>query len=588
MSSTSSEGEKQKPKMLGFLILLVMAGGFAVYALFFGGEDGHAPMTSHIDDWIGWARVDVTDAGILAVAVVVALIALIGMVVALAGGGQPAKKKRRESTRYDDPFDDRKLVLAETVAPAAAVETETFTKEKSEPRGGSLKFEAPTETAVPVISAPAAPLHEITSLEPAVFHDNASDSFLSQVPVTPEPHTETVGAVFEPEAALSDTHGLQVKTGADIVPIRPDISNPALTAQAQAQTNLANLAVPAHDPVEAALLAETPAVVQTAPQSDMTAVISSAMSFIDAVEPVAPVAAAAAPAPTPVVEAVAAPAVVEPAAPQPVAPQPVAPQPAAVDDQAEIRQAVQTALSVWPDSTRAIAAGEVGGRIAHLYYSRAPEDSQAFHLIAQGDLNAGANALQKHAETLASQGANAEAAEQWRIFGALHMGRDDSKAMMAYENVSALDLSDANIHLYLARRYAMANDTAKQPAVLGRALAVISDPATRTELLSPYADLKLKAEDYKTAGDAFEELGRLQEQSAATQPGNVQAKSASAIAFARAAQARELGQDFGNAGPLYKKAAQTFADLSAQVPGHAGLKAMADNAARDAQRFSVA
>ncbi len=259
-----------------------------------------------------------------------------------------------------------------------------------------------------------------------------------------------------------------------------------------------------------------------------------------------------------------------------------------MDDQAEIRQAVQTALSVWPDSTRAIAAGEVGGRIAHLYYSRAPEDSQAFHLIAQGDLNAAATALQKRAEALASQGANAEAAEQWRIFGALHMGRDDSKAMMAYENVSALDLSDANIHLYLARRYAMANDTAKQPAVLGRALAVISDPATRTELLSPYADLKLKAQDYKTAGDAFEELGRLQEQNAAAQPANVQTKSASAIAFARAAQARELGQDFGNAGPLYKKAAQTFADLSAQVPGHAGLKAMADNAARDAQRFSVA
>ena len=196
--------------------------------------------------------------------------------------------------------------------------------------------------------------------------------------------------------------------------------------------------------------------------------------------------------------------------------------------------------------------------------------------------------MQKHAETLASQGFNAEAAEQWRIFGALHMGRDDPKAMMAYENVSALDLADANIHLYLARRYAMANETAKQPAVLGRALAVISDPATRVELLQPYADLKLKAEDYKTAGDAFEELARLQEQASVTQPANVQAKSAYAIAFARAAQARELGQDFGQAGPLYKKAAQTFADVSAQVPDHPGLKAMADNAARDAQRFNMA
>lgn len=578
MSSTSGEGETQKPKLLGFLILLVLAAAMAVYALFFGGEGGHAPMTAHIDDWIGWARVDMTDAGFLAVAVVMALIAVIGAVVALAGGGKaakPARTKRREATRYDDPFDASRASMTETVAPAAPIEPETFAKEGGAPRGGALKFEAPAQTAVPVIAEPAA-LHGITSLEPAVFHDNASDSFLSQVPVTPEPHTEPVNAVFEPDAALSDTHGLHVKAGAEVIPIRPDISNPALTP-----TKIPAAQAPAaHDPVEAALLAETPHVVQTAPQSDMNAVISSAMSFIGAPEPLP------APPAAPVVEALAAP--IEAPAPQPAVPQPVAPQPVAIDDQAEIRQAVQTALSVWPDNTRAIAAGEVGGRIAHLYYSRAPEDSKAFHLIAQGELSAAAAALQNRAEALAAQGFHTEAAEQWRIYGALHMGRDDAKAMMAYEHVSALDLSDANIHLYLARRYAMANDTAKQPAVLGRALAVISDPATRIELLSPYADLKLKAEDYKTAGDAFEELARLQEQALAAQPGNVQAKSAYAIAFARAAQARELGQDFSRAGPLYKKAAQTFADLSAQVPDHAGLKAMADNAARDAQRFNMA
>lgn len=568
MSNTSSEVETQKPKLWGFLILLVLAGALAVYAIFFGGEGGHAPLTSHIEDWIGWARVDMTDAGLLAIAAIMVLIAFIGMAVSALGGAsaKPKAKKRRESTRYDDPFDGTTVSATETVAPAAPVAP------KSEPTG-VLKFEAPAETAVPVIAEPAA-LHGLASLEPAVFHDNASDSFLSQVPVTPEPHTEPVHAVFEPDAALADTHGLQVRSGADVVPIRPDITNPALTA---AMAQAAPHEAAPHDPVEAALLAETPAVSRSAPQSDMKAVISSAMSFIgETPEPAAPVTPVA-----PVVEAVA-------AAPEPVAPQPAAPQPVAVDDQAEIRQAVQTALSVWPDNTRAIAAGEVGGRIAHLYYSRAPEDSKAFHLIAQGDLNAGASAVQKHAETLAAQGQNAEAAEQWRIYGALHMGRDDAKAMTAYEQVSALDLSDANIHLYLARRYAMANDTAKQPAVLGRALAVISDPATRVELLTPFADLKLKAQDYKTAGDAFEELGRLQEQSAATRPGDVQARSAYAIAFARAAQARELGSDLGNAGPLYKKAAQTFTDLSAQLPEHAGLKAMADNATRDAQRFNMA
>ena len=586
MSSTSGGVETQKPKLWGFLILLVLAGALGIYAVFFGGEGGHAPLTSQVEDWIGWARVDMTDAGLLAIAVIMVLIAFIGMAVSAIGGGgssKPKPAKRRESTRYDDPFGSSKTTLAEsivpateTVAPAAPVEL------KPEPATGVLKFESPIETAVPVIAEPAA-LHGITSLEPAVFHDNASDSFLSQIPVTPEPHTEPVHAMFEPDAALADTHGLQVRTGADVVPIRPDITNPALVA---ALTPVASPIHHAADPVEAALLAETPSVIQTAPQSDMKAVISSAMSFIGAPEPEAP-AAPVHVAPAPVVEAPAA-IVAEPVAAAPVAPQPVAPQPAAIDDQAEIRQAVQTALSVWPDNTRAIAAGEVGGRIAHLYYSRAPEDSKAFHLIAQGDLNAGANAVQKHAEALAAEGHNAEAAEQWRIYGALHMGRDDAKAMTAYEQVSALDLSDANIHLYLARRYAMANDTAKQPAVLGRALAVISDPATRVELLTPFADLKLKAQDYKTAGDAFEELGRLQEQSAAARPGDVQARSAYAIAFARAAQARELGSDLGNAGPLYKKAAQTFSELSAQLPDHAGLKAMADNATRDAQRFNMA
>ncbi len=125
------------------------------------------------------------------------------------------------------------------MAPAAPVEP------KGEVPASALKFEALSETSVPVIAEAA---HEIHSLEPAVFHDNASDSFLSQMPMTPEAATEPVNAKFEPEAALSDTHGLHVKTGADVIPIRPDISNPALDAAIS------------YDPVEAALLAETPAV----------------------------------------------------------------------------------------------------------------------------------------------------------------------------------------------------------------------------------------------------------------------------------------------------------------------------------------
>ncbi len=539
MNDFSADETVQKPKLTGFVVLMIVALALGGYALF-AGRDGHAPLTGPLDDWINWARIDMTDAGILLVAVIVLAIALIGMVVAMATGGRPKPERNYSRHAFSDPYDASSAALADNAAPAEPVTPLT-------PRGGSLKFEAPAAGNFVATSLPESVIdeaHGVASLEPAVFHDNASDSFLSQSAV---PLTEG----FEPNAALSDTHGLHVKAGADVIPIRPDVNNPALEATT------------GHDPVEAALLAETPPVSQTAPQSDMNAVISSAMSFIGHAEPEAPAV--------------------------PVTPEPVASAtPAPVDDQAEIRQAVQTALSVWPDSTRAIAADEVGGRIAHLYYSRVPEDSHVFHLIAQGELNGAAAALQNRADGLAAAGKTAEAAELWRVYGALHMGRDDPKAMMAYEHVSALDLSDANIHLYLARRYAMANDTVRQPAVLSRALAVISDPATRTELLTPYADLKLKANDYRSAGDALEELGRLQESAAASKPGDVAAKSAYAIAFARAAQARELASDYSRAGPLYQKAARTFGELSAQVPDHAGLRAMAENSARDAQRFNMA
>ncbi|MEI9902913.1 MAG: hypothetical protein WDN06_02220 [Asticcacaulis sp.] len=219
-------------------------------------------------------------------------------------------------------------------------------------------------------------------------------------------------AGFDTQAAFADTHGLQVSTGAQIIPHPPDIS------------------VGGNDPVEAALLAEPMAAPSPAPQSDMGAVISSAMHFAEL--PVAETVHA------PVVEAlpVAAPA----ADVHPVA-----------DDAGEIRQAVQMALSVWPDATRAIAADELNVRVSHLYYDKDPESVRAFHLIATGDLSAAASALQSHADALAQAGRNSAAAEQWRIYGALHMGRDDGKAMVAYEKVSELDPADANIHLYLAR-----------------------------------------------------------------------------------------------------------------------------------------
>ncbi|MBW8880027.1 MAG: hypothetical protein JF615_01005, partial [Asticcacaulis sp.] len=84
------------------------------------------------------------------------------------------------------------------------------------------------------------------------------------------------------------------------------------------------------DPLEAALLAEPIAAPRAAPQSDMNAVISSAMRFIE----------------TPVEDGEAVAAVET--LPVDVPEESVAAVETPVDGEAEVRQAVQTALSVWP------------------------------------------------------------------------------------------------------------------------------------------------------------------------------------------------------------------------------------------------
>ena len=531
---------------MGFLVLIALAVALASFALY----KGQAPIrTPFPEDWIIWARGTATWAGALAVGFFVLLIGVIGLVINLLTGVKPHKASRTA------------VPSAIELAAAPAVDLQTATR-ASESRG-DLRFNAQHAAAMGISGGQLETVTEpqsleVQSLEPAIFSDhgafsdNASDSFMPRAPEEPiEAPIEAIGEMpaFDVTAALAETHGLHIHAPtAEIVPIRPDIA--------------------AHDPLAAALLAETPEVITHAPPGDINAVISSAMRFAPQSEPQTELVV------QPVVESVAE-----------IVPDVV---PAPIDDEAEIRQATRTALSVWPDSTRAIAADELGARIAHLYYDKSPASQKAFQLIASGDLSAAAGALASQADSLAVAGNHAAAAELWRISGALHMGRDDSKAMAAYEHVSELDPNDANIHLYLARRYQMAGDTARQPAVIARALGVISDPATRAELLAPYADLKLKAGDAKAAGDAFEELSRLHESETSLRPDDVGVRSTLAITVARLAQAREMQGAFDQAGPLYRKAHQVFADLSAMKPEHPGLRAMADNALRDAQRFNAA
>ena len=569
----------------GFAALALLALAVCAVGLYLG----RAPILSpYPEDWIGWARSALTWSGVFAIGVVLLLVGVIGAVRSLL----PAPKPHT-------------VVAAPAVASAAGTEeamaapAEVVTLDEARPARGALKFDADrvaaiaAETNATVPTPPAAHLG-VESLEPAIFHDNASDSFMSRA--------------FDASAALDDKHGLKLAPpSAEIIPIRPDIS------------------VAPADPLEAALLAETPEpVVHRDMPTDLNAVITSTLRFApehpqepaeeptpgyvvvatpDAIGTPEPESAAEASPEAPPEAPLEAPLhasanassepapaspAIEAAAPEAQSPEPTAAETPAADPEADIRQAVQMALSVWPDSTRAIAADELSVRIAHLYYDPAPDSARAFHLIASGDLSGASSALQQQANVLAEAGQTSRAAEIWRVVGALHMGRDDSRAMNAYEHVSALDASDANIHLYLARRYQMSGDTAKQPEALRRALYVISDPDTRAELLAPYADLMLKAGEVKAGGDALEELSRLNETASYLKPDDLGARSTYAITVARLAQVREMQGAYDQAAPLYQKAHRVFADLSALKPEHPGLRAMADKARQDAQRFQTA
>lgn len=574
MSSTNSTLEDFAPpaklRVTPFIALIVVALIVCAVAL----VQGDAPfLDPHPIDWVNQARAERTWAGVFACGVFLFLIGFIGTIRGLIPSRpqQPkAKPAKPRPTMEAIPL---------TVVPAAAVETPimsaddtmTMAAQRAPEKRGSLAFDASRLSAT---RDEAVETVEMPSLEPAIFHDNASDSFLSRDHAQ-EPISEAAAApTFDADAALSETHGLNIARpeSAQIIPIRPDIAVAALEA-APVQAAAAEPTVTVHDPLEAALLAEPMTVPRAAPQSDISAVINSAMRFIDSPSDSAPVEAI--PVEAIPVEAVMAQTVETPS---------VEP---SVNGEAEVRQAVQTALSVWPDSTRAIAADELSVRISHLYYDPAPQSAQIFKLIASGDLGAASAALQAQSDVLATEGRTAEAAELWRVCGALHMGRDDSKALAAYEKVSELDPSDANIHLYLTRRYQMSGDTAKLPPVIGRALAVISDPSVRSELLTPYADLQMKAGNVQAAGDALEELTRLHEMTAYLRPDDIAARSAHAITVARLAQAREMQGAFDQAGPLYKKAHQVFSDLSAMKPEHPGLRAMAENALKDARRFGA-
>lgn len=375
------------------------------------------------------------------------------------------------------------------------------------------------------------------------------------------------------------------------------------------------------DPIAKALLAEAPVPRTEAPATNMDSVVSAAMSLIEpqttqkaqeqndalyshinaerasakpeALEPqsyVWPAKSATQEALKPEPALTLATPIAAPVLPlaEPVtilAPQPA---PVVISPEEEIARACQIALSVWSDQVRPIAAEELSKRVAAIYHDPSPEAKRAFALIQTGELNAAAMTLHSHADLLAHSGRAQESADIWRAYGALHMGRDDERAMMAYEKVSELDPSDASIHMYLVRRFQMAAQTTKLKPVLGRALAVVSDEEVRHELLGSMADIHLAEGDYAHAALGLEELSRINQSRVIKAPDNVSIKSAYGISLAKLAQAREMMGVTQMAAPLYRMAHEVFSELCDKVPGHAGLRSMADNALSDSNRLNQA
>ncbi|WP_155908288.1 hypothetical protein [Asticcacaulis sp. YBE204] len=529
-----------------FIGLSLIAAGLVALALIKGG----APLSAglFLGDWIDWARIAPTMSGLLVLGVLLFLVGVVGTLVSLMTpkSMKPVRKPRVAKAERPAPVAEETPAPEPVVPPAPQLVADNTRK-------ASLRFEAPAPASyVPPIVAPVVEPVETVSAEIIPFRPE---------PVT-EPVTESV-AESAPEPVVETTE------------------------------------VEPADPIAAALLAEAPDKTNDAsPPADINAVINSAMRFMESPAPavvtsVAEVHAARVEADEPVkstAEYKALSEALDLSGGDPlldsVVLEPTAETPP-VDPQSEIKTAVHTALTEWPDSTRAIAEGELSVRVEQLYRDNAITSRDAFARLSRGDLNGAADVIEQQAGEWAAAGLAPQAAEMWRIYGALHMGRDDANAMKAYEQVSALDPADGNIHMYLVHRYRMAEETPKLLPVIGRALGVVTDRDTRLDLLTQYADLTQKAGHLGHTAQALEELSQIKGVQSAEAPDNLQLRSAHAISLAKLAQLREMQGERAKAAPLYQHAHRVFAELSARVPDHAGLKAMAENARKDAERLTA-
>ncbi|UDF02843.1 hypothetical protein [Asticcacaulis sp. AND118] len=589
-----------------FIGIVIAAAGAMAFALI----NGSAPLTAglYLPDWIDWVRIAPSMSGLLALGLVGLLVGVVGTIVSLMA---PARKKpvRRAEAIASASVAEIAPDILQKPAPAAPAVPQLVADNT---RKASLRFETPIAAAPPIMPEPApevaAPAEPQPSAEIIPFR---AEPALAEAP---EAAPESVEAVETVEVAVASADPIAAALLHDGPEAR---TAPDAASDINAVIHSAMRFIDRPDPASVTSVEEVHAVRAEETHSDApprvvkpeltleepvrsTAeykALSEALSLTDDGTLLDSVVLEAAPEslppePVPVIEPVAG-IVSEPVAEtlsgtlaEPVAMAEADPEIPA-DPQAEIGRALTAALAHWPDATRDIAEGELRVRLGQLYHDSALQSREAFARITSGDLNGGAAVIAQEAQAFANARLPEKAAELWRVYGALHMGRDDTAAMHAYEQVSALDTADGNIHMYLVHRYRMAEDKAKLLPVLGRALGVVGDRDTRLDLLTQYADLTQAGGHLNHTAQALEELSRIRGELSAEDPDNLQKRSALAIALAKQAQVRELMGEGPKAAPLYQHAHRVFAELSARVPDHAGLKAMAENARRDAERLSA-
>jgi tetratricopeptide (TPR) repeat protein len=645
-----SNAKTAKGGVLGLLFLTVIALVMCAVAAFTSGGPTDSP---YIEDWLDWARLEPTASGMMLLGVVCAVIGIIGTFVRLltpsAKRSIPATAVMSKSLKAAKPnrvtLDDGPVAAPVVAAPEVAVAipeivpaivSEITPEMASEPAvidmpASAVPVMAPQVSERPVnLTQPKStvqPLRPDFSRRGALKFDAASLGIvnesvetatisaesLAQTVAELTPSVPTTAETASADAEVADAAQTQTtvteepRYSAEIITLRPQpapadpapVAAEAVAAHEAHEETVAQ-AEPLSDPIAAALLADVPELAPRAPtQSDINAVISSAMRFIETPTPEVEVThealhrAMTEDAGLPVAEASSwtithqAETLTEIAPSQETLIKATTQSLPEASAETRISAAVDKSLALWPQTTRPIAADELKVRAAYLAQHPSPEVRAIFDLLAEGNVEVAASCLQTLANAKAFAGDALEAAELWRVFGALNMGRDDPKAMMAYEQVSALDPSDANIHLYLSRRYAMEGKTDLMLPVLSRALMVISDAYTRIELLGHYGDLALKAGMLDASAQAYDELSQLQSAQGAANPDNLQLRSAHAISVAKMAQVRELQGQIPQAAPLYRQAYKLLADLSARVPDHAGLRAMTANALKDATRLNA-